>query len=134
MGGIGGMGGIAGQMAALFKRIVTICTGVLLLSGAYLAFDRLTTTTLGWPYLSVLALKILIALCMFALAIYLVVKIRNDVLRNPPGDKRPAEAAVWRRAKILAGLSLACWMAVIAAGRFLAYTHTWLRVGLPADF
>jgi uncharacterized membrane protein len=71
VGGIRGIGGIAGQMAALFKRMVTICTGVLLLSGAYLAFDRLTTTTLGWPYLSVLALKILVALCMFALAIYL---------------------------------------------------------------
>lgn len=70
-GGMGGMGSIARQMAALFKRMVTICTGVLLLSGAYLAFDRLTTTTLGWPYLSVLALKILVALCMFALAIYL---------------------------------------------------------------
>jgi hypothetical protein len=41
---------------------------------------------------------------------------------------------VWRHAKILAGLSLACWMGVIAAGRFLAYTHTWLRVGLPANF
>ena len=67
----GGIGSIAGQIAALFKRMVTICTGVLLLSGAYLTFDRLTTTTLGWPYLSVLALKILIALCMFALAIYL---------------------------------------------------------------
>ncbi|HKV58757.1 MAG TPA: CopD family protein [Ktedonobacteraceae bacterium] len=69
--GAAGMGNVAGQMAALFKRMVTICTGVLLLSGAYLAFDRLTTTTLGWPYLSVLALKIVIALCMFALAIYL---------------------------------------------------------------
>jgi uncharacterized membrane protein len=70
-GGTGSMGGIAGHMAALFKRMVTICTGVLLLSGAYLAFDRLTTTTLGWSYLSVLALKILVALCMFALATYL---------------------------------------------------------------
>src|SRR5712691_10801187 len=52
--------GAVGQMATLFKRMVTICTGVLLLSGAYLAFDRLTTTTLGWPYLSVLVLKIVI--------------------------------------------------------------------------
>ena len=69
--GAGGIGTVSGQMAALFKRMVTICTGVLLLSGAYLAFDRLTTTTLGWPYLSVLAFKILVALCMFALAIYL---------------------------------------------------------------
>jgi hypothetical protein len=41
---------------------------------------------------------------------------------------------VWRRAKLLAALSLTCWMGVIAAGRFLAYTHTWLRVGLPAGF
>ena|ERR1700680_1906638 len=63
--------GVTAQMAALFRRMVTICTGVLLLSGAYLAFDRLTTTTLGWSYLSVLALKIALALCMFALAIYL---------------------------------------------------------------
>ena len=63
--------GVAAQMAALFRHMVTICTGVLLLSGAYLAFDRLTTTTLGWSYLAVLALKIALALCMFALAIYL---------------------------------------------------------------
>ncbi|HVB75666.1 MAG TPA: CopD family protein [Ktedonobacteraceae bacterium] len=63
--------GVAAQMAALFRRMVTICTGVLLLSGAYLTFDRLTTTTLGWSYLAVLALKIILALCMFALAIYL---------------------------------------------------------------
>lgn len=63
--------GVGAQMAALFRRMVTICTGVLLLSGAYLAFDRLTTTTLGWPYLSVLALKIAISLCLFALATYL---------------------------------------------------------------
>jgi putative copper export protein len=63
--------GAAGQMAALFRRIVNICMGVLLLSGAYLTFDRLTTTTLGWPYLAVLALKISAALTLFVLAIYL---------------------------------------------------------------
>jgi hypothetical protein len=37
---------------------------------------------------------------------------------------------MWRRAKILAGLSLASWMGAITAGRFLAYT----RLGLPASF
>lgn len=63
--------GVGAQMAGLFRRVVTICTGVLLLTGAYLTFDRLTTTTLGWPYLAVLALKIALALCMFALAFYL---------------------------------------------------------------
>ena len=63
--------GVAGQIAALFKRVVNICLGVLLLSGAYLTFDRLTTTSLGWPYLVVLVLKITAALTLFVLAIYL---------------------------------------------------------------
>jgi hypothetical protein len=40
-------------------------------SGAFLTFDRLTQTTLGWPYLVVLGLKIVLALIMFVLAIYL---------------------------------------------------------------
>ena len=34
-------------------------------------FDRLTQTTLGWPYLVVLGLKIAAAIVMFVLAIYL---------------------------------------------------------------
>src|SRR5437879_12202623 len=62
---------VATQIAALFRRMVNICVGVLLLSGAYLMFDRLTTTSLGWPYLTVLGIKIIAALCMFVLAIYL---------------------------------------------------------------
>ena len=59
------------QIATLFRRTVNICVGVLLLSGAYLMFDRLTTTSLGWPYLTVLGIKIIAALGMFVLAIYL---------------------------------------------------------------
>ena len=63
--------GLSAQIAALFRRMVNICVGVLLLSGAYLTFDRLTSTALGWPYLVVLGLKIAAALGMFVLAIYL---------------------------------------------------------------
>lgn len=59
------------QIATLFKRLTNLCIGVLLLSGGFLLFDRLTQTTLGIPYLVVLGLKILTALAMFALAIYL---------------------------------------------------------------
>jgi uncharacterized membrane protein len=62
---------VAAQIAALFRRMVNICIGVLLLSGAYLMFDRLTQTMLGWPYLVVLGLKIAIAIGMFVLAIYI---------------------------------------------------------------
>jgi putative copper export protein len=63
--------GVSAQIAALFRRMVNICMGVLLLSGVYLTFDRLTSTALGWPYLVVLGLKIIAALGMFVLAIYL---------------------------------------------------------------
>ena len=62
---------IAGEIAALFRCMVNICMGILLLSGAYLTFDRLTQTTLGWPYLVVLGLKIILATGMFILAIYI---------------------------------------------------------------
>jgi putative copper export protein len=62
--------GVAAQMAELFRRMVNLCMGVLLLTGMYLTFDRLTQTTLGWAYLLVLGLKILTALVMFILAIY----------------------------------------------------------------
>jgi len=51
--------------------MVNICVGVLLLSGAYMMFDRLTTTSLGWPYVTILGIKTIAALGMFVLAIYL---------------------------------------------------------------
>src|SRR6266568_215967 len=62
---------VAAQVAALFRRLVNICIGVLLLSGAFMVFDRLTQTTLGLPYLVVLSLEIVSALAMFIVAIYL---------------------------------------------------------------
>jgi putative copper export protein len=63
--------GVGAQIAAHFRHLVNICVGVLLLTGAYLTFDRLTSTSLGWPYLVVLGLKIIVALAMFVLAIYI---------------------------------------------------------------
>jgi putative copper export protein len=62
---------IYARIATLFRNMVNICVGVLLLSGAYLMFDRLTTTSLGWPYLAILGVKISAAIGMFVLAIYL---------------------------------------------------------------
>jgi putative copper export protein len=70
-GAAGGVSEISAQIAALFRRMVNICVGVLLVSGVFLTFDRLTQTTLGWSYLVVLGLKIVLALTMFVLAIYL---------------------------------------------------------------
>ena len=62
---------VSSQVAILFKRLVNYCVGTLILSGAYLTFDRLTQTTLGLPYLVILGLKIVVAISMFVLALYL---------------------------------------------------------------
>ncbi|HEY0757113.1 MAG TPA: hypothetical protein VGD98_24380 [Ktedonobacteraceae bacterium] len=62
---------VGAAIATNFKRLTNLCMGVLLLSGGYLIFARLTQTTLGWPYLVTLALKLVAALAMFALAIYM---------------------------------------------------------------
>lgn len=62
---------VAAQIAESFKGIIRTCVGILLLSGVYLTFDRLTRTTLGLPYMVILALKIAGAIAMFMLAIYL---------------------------------------------------------------
>lgn len=93
-----------------------------------------TLLLIGYPYKAFTNPLFYVKLTLIALAIYLVVKIRNDVLRNPQGDTRRAETSMWKRARFLAGLSLGCWMGTIAAGRFLAYTFTWLRVGMPGGF
>ena len=49
-------------------------------------------------------------------------------LRAPQADEKPVAAS----AKLLAVASLAAWLAVILAGRFLAYTHKWEMLGVPA--
>ena len=81
---------VAAQVAALFKRMVNICVGVLLLTGAYLTFDRLSQTTLGLPYVIVLGLKIIAALFMFILAMYLV---QSNIRRLAKRNTRIAKVA-----------------------------------------
>lgn len=112
------------QLMELFYPVLWVAFAANVLSG--------TLLLIGYPYKAFTNPLFYVKLTLVGLAVYLAVKIRNEVLRRPPGDKPTAD--MWRRAKLLAGLSLACWMGVIAAGRFLAYTHTWLRVGLPAGF
>jgi hypothetical protein len=114
------------RLLELFYPILWVALAANVVSG--------TLLLIGYPYKAFTNPLFYVKLLLIALAVYLVVRIRNDVLRNPQGVGPSADEAMWRRARILAGCSLACWMGVVAAGRFLAYTHTWLRVGLPADF
>lgn len=69
-----------------------------------------------------------IKLCLVALAVALVYRIAADIRRTPAADQGPRAA----NAKVLAIASLATWIAVIAAGRYLAYTHKWEMLGVPA--
>jgi hypothetical protein len=139
-----GTGFLAGTSSAIALRILGVARQVPLrlldvfypIMWVALAANVVSGTLLliGYPYKAFTNPLFYVKLALIGLAVYLVVKIRNEVLRGPQGDEWPADAAAWRRARFLACLSIACWMSVIAAGRFLAYTHTWLRVGLPADF
>jgi uncharacterized membrane protein len=81
---------LAAKIAELFKRMVNICVGVLLLTGGYLVFDRLTQTTLGLPYLIVLGIKIVAAIVMFVLVSYMA---QNNIRRLAKRSTRLSKAA-----------------------------------------
>jgi Family of unknown function (DUF6644) len=90
------------------------CTGILLL--------------IAYPTKALTNPLFYIKLILVALAVGLVYRIGVDILRAPETDRRPLAA----KAKALAVVSLAAWIALIAAGRFLAYTHRWEMLGVPA--
>src|SRR5262245_13576394 len=55
---------VAARAAALFRRLVNVCMGALLVTGVYLIFDRLTSVDVGAAYLVALGLKIVVALAL----------------------------------------------------------------------
>jgi len=65
-----------------------------------------------------------VKVCLIALAVWLVYRIGVVRLRAPDVDQK--------RAKVLAAASLASWIALITAGRLLAYTHKWEMLGIPS--
>ena len=89
---------------------------------------------LGYPYKAATNPVFYVKLSCIALGIFLAVKIRNEVLRAPYANGPAAVIAVPRHAIMLARLSLFSWIGAITAGRLLAYTFTWLRVGIPGGF
>lgn len=61
--------GVAARAASLFRRLVNVCLGILLVTGVYLTFDRLASVTVGTAYLVTLAVKVVVAFVLFGLAI-----------------------------------------------------------------
>jgi uncharacterized membrane protein len=69
-------------IAALFRRVVNVCIGVVLLSGVYLVFDRLSGAGAGAAYVVVLAVKIAAALAMILLAVFQAQEARRPASRR----------------------------------------------------
>jgi putative copper export protein len=73
---------VAAEIAALFRKVVNLCIGVLLLSGVYLIFDRLNTPNVGPAYVGVLVVKIASSLAMILLAVYQAQEARRLAKRR----------------------------------------------------
>ena len=103
-----------------FYPVLWIALAASVVSGTFLL--------IGYPYKAATNPVYYVKLSFIALAVTLLVKVRNQVLRAP------APLSSSRHARILASLSLFSWVGTITAGRLLAYTFTWLRVGIPGGF
>jgi hypothetical protein len=104
-----------------FPTIVTLhnigmaaATGILLL--------------IGYPTKALTNPLFYIKLSLVTVALGLLYRIVTDILPVFEVEQKSVTA----NAKVLAVTSLAAWAVLIAAGRFLAYTHKWEMLGVPA--
>ena len=135
-----GMGFLAGTSAGMDLRLLGVAKRVPLAELAkfywvmWLAlavnFTSGTLLLIGYPYKAFTNPVFYVKLTLIAVAVYLIVRIRKDVLLHPDPDAPDVYRRGWRFGLI----SLGCWAGVILAGRLLAYTYTWLRVGMPNNF
>jgi uncharacterized membrane protein len=66
-------------IAALFRQLVNGCIGVLLITGAYVTFDRLSSGQAGPLYVGLLAVKLLLAFAMILLAAFQAQEARRSL-------------------------------------------------------
>lgn len=131
-----GMGFLAGTSSAIALRVLGVAKQVPLASMqnfypvlwlALLAnFVSGVFLLIGFPYKAFTNPVYYLKLILIAVSVTLAVKVRSEVLRAPHPEPF--------RAKLLASLSIASWASTILAGRLLAYTFIWLRVGIPGGF
>jgi len=135
-----GMGFLAGTSAGIDLRVLGFANRVPLseLAKFYpvmwialaLNFTSGTLLLIGYPYKAFTNPLFYIKLTLIAAAVYLLVRIRRQVLRQP----EPQADSIVGRGRLLAAASLACWAGVIFTGRLLAYTYSWLLVGMRNNF
>ncbi len=135
-----GMGFLAGTSAGIDFRILGVAKRVplsalqkfypIMWAALIINFISGTLLLLGYPWKAVTNPVFYVKLSMIALGVYLVVKIRQQVLNQP----EVSDDKISRRARLLAWASLGSWFGAILAGRLLAYTYTWLEVGVRGGF
>ena len=133
-----GMGFLAGGSAAIDLRILGFAPGISLkamgrfLPLLWLAFALSavsgTLLLIAYPTKALTNPLFYVKLCLIALGVGLVYRIGATVLRLPDGE----QTSLGKNARTLALASLATWVALILVGRFLAYTHRWELIGIPA--
>jgi hypothetical protein len=137
-----GMGFLAGGSAAFDLRIIGFAPGISLKGMArflpllWLAFAVNAATgvllLIAYPTKALTNPVFYVKLCLIALALGLVFYIGRMVLRTPETQHGASPDPLPKRARRLAMISLAAWIALITAGRLLAYTHKWELLGVPA--
>lgn len=138
-----GAGLIAGTGAAVAFRLLGVARGVpaALFEGFYpvlwgaLALNVASGLLLldAYPYKAFTNPVFYVKLSLVACGVYLAVKIRDGILRAPVWQTATHQT-VGMNTRALAALSLTCWAGALIAGRLLAYTYTWLLVGVPGGF
>jgi hypothetical protein len=137
-----GMGFLAGGSAAIDLRILGFAPGLSLkamgrfLPLLWLAFAVNAASGLlllvAYPTKALTNPVFYLKLCLIALAVWLIHHIGRTVLRAPDAGRSALPDSLPGQAKWLAITSLAVWVALITAGRLLAYTHRWELLGVPA--
>lgn len=128
-----GMGFLAGTNAAINLRILGVAASMPLrpmerfFPVMWIAFAVNAVSgvllLIAYPTKALTNPLFYVKLTVIGLAVANLRLLKKHVFRDLDLDEKP----VSRKGKLIAGLSLLLWAGVIAAGRFLAYTYTYLR-------
>jgi len=137
-----GMGFLAGGSAAIDLGILGFAPGLSLKAMArfmpllWLAFAVNAVSgillLIAYPTKALTNPVFYVKLGLIALAVWLVFHLGRTVLRTADAGQNATSVPLPKPARRLALLSLGAWIALITAGRLLAYTHKWELLGVPA--
>lgn len=128
-----GMGFAAGLATALDLRILGVARGVtlsefgrllpVLWAGFWLNAVSGVLLLIGYPTKALTNPVFYLKLALIAIAMAILVRMKRRIVAGLTDDETTA-----RGLRVLAVISLVCWIGAIFAGRLLAYTYTRMRI------